>query len=62
MQPHFRIVADGADISALINDRLVSLQLADRPGMASDSFELRIDDRDGAVELPARGASIEMTD
>ncbi|PPK37543.1 late control protein [Pseudomonas laurylsulfatiphila] len=60
MQPLFRIVADGADITSLINDRLVSLQLSDRPGMASDSFELRIDDRDGAVSLPVRGASIEV--
>ncbi|MNF85455.1 phage late control protein GPD [compost metagenome] len=38
----------------------MSLQLSDRPGMASDSFELRIDDRFGAVSLPIRGVSIEV--
>lgn len=60
MKPAFRIVADGADISALINDRLLSLRTSDKPGMESDTFELRIDDRDGAMSLPRRGASIEV--
>ena len=60
MKPAFRIVADGDDISALINDRLLSLQTSDKPGMESDTFELRIDDRDGAMSLPRRGASIEV--
>ena len=60
MTPTFRIVADGADITALINDRLHSLRTSDKPGMESDDFELRIDDRDSAVSLPSRGASIEV--
>ena len=60
MKPAFRIVADGTDISALINDRLLLLRTLDKPGMESDEFELRIDDRDGAVALPKRGAKIEV--
>ncbi|NNA03666.1 phage late control D family protein [Pseudomonas lundensis] len=60
MTPTFRIVADGADITALINDRLLLLRTTDKPGMESDDFELRIDDRDGAISLPTRGASIEV--
>ncbi|MFK0086482.1 phage late control D family protein [Pseudomonas sp. NPDC090755] len=60
MQPVFRLVADGKDITELINDRLLSLRTSDKPGMESDEFELRIDDRDGAVTLPARGALIEV--
>ncbi|WP_397452540.1 phage late control D family protein [Pseudomonas sp. NA-150] len=60
MKPAFRIVADGADITALINDRLILLRTLDKPGMESDTFELRIDDRDGAVALPKRGAGIEV--
>lgn len=60
MQPVFRIIADGNDITAMINDRLLSLRTSDKPGMESDDFELRIDDRDGAVMLPARGAVIEI--
>ena len=60
MTPTFRIVADGRDITAQLNDRLLSLRTTDKPGMESDEFELRIDDRDGAVALPGRGASIEV--
>ena len=60
MTPMFRIVADGADITALINDRLLLLRASDKPGMESDEFELRIDDRDGQVQLPRKGASIEI--
>ena len=60
MTPVFRLVADGSDITGLINDRLLLLRTSDKPGMESDEFELRIDDRDSAVTLPARGASIEI--
>jgi len=60
MTPLFRIVANGSDITRLINDRLLLLRTLDKPGMESDEFELRIDDRDGAVSLPERGASIEI--
>lgn len=60
MQPTFRIVADGKDVTALINDRLLLLRTTDKPGMDSDEFELRIDDRDAAVALPGRGAGIEV--
>ncbi|WP_448196685.1 phage late control D family protein [Pseudomonas putida] len=60
MKPTFQIVADGKDITALINDRLLLLRTSDKPGMESDEFELRIDDRDQAVTLPPRGAKIEV--
>ncbi len=60
MRPVFRLVADGKDITALINDRLLMLRTSDKPGMESDEFELRIDDRDQAVALPSRGAHIEV--
>jgi len=60
MKPTFQIVADGKDITALINDRLILLRTSDKPGMESDEFELRIDDRAQAVALPSRGAKIEV--
>lgn len=60
MKPIFRIVADGSDITALINDRLLLLRTLDKPGLESDEFELRIDDRGGAIALPRRGAGIEI--
>lgn len=60
MTPQFRIVANGSDITSLINDRLLLLRTTDKPGMESDEFELRIDDRDSLVTLPKRGAGIEI--
>ncbi|MCE1114172.1 MULTISPECIES: phage late control D family protein [Pseudomonas] len=60
MQPQFRITADGHDITTLINDRLLLLRTTDKPGLEADEFELRIDARDGAVALPARGALLEV--
>ncbi|MEL7940960.1 phage late control D family protein [Pseudomonas delhiensis] len=60
MKPQFRIVADGSDITALINDRLLLLRTLDKVGMESDEFELRIDDRDSAVTLPRKGAKVEV--
>ena len=38
MTPIFRIVADGADITTLINDRLLLLRTTDKPGMESDDL------------------------
>ncbi|MBD8791217.1 late control protein [Pseudomonas syringae] len=60
MTPMFRVVADGKDITVLINDRLIQLRTTDKPDMDSDEFELRIDDRGSAVTLPARGADVEI--
>lgn len=60
MKPAFRIDADGKNITDLINDRLLLLRTSDKPGTDSDEFELRIDDRDQAVALPARGGRVEV--
>lgn len=56
MKPVFSIQADGKDITTLINDRLLLMRTTDKPGLEADEFELRIDARDGALALPARGA------
>lgn len=58
MKPTYRIVADGVDITKLINDRMLMIRTVDKPGVDADDFELRIDDRDGAVVLPKRGANM----
>jgi len=60
LRPVFKIVANGSDITALINDRMLLIRTTDKPGASSDDFELRIDDRDGAVTLPKRGAKMDV--
>ena len=62
MTPAFRIVIDGRqDITDRVRDRLLSLSVTDEAGRESDSAEVRIDDRGGAIELPRRGAKMEVS-
>ena len=55
MKPTCRIVADGTDITALINDRLLMLRISDKPGMESDEFELRITTATKPLRCPRAG-------
>lgn len=59
MTPTFYIVADDADITGLVKDRLIQLSDTGKSGMDTDEFELRIDGRGRLVTLPQRGAGIE---
>lgn len=62
MRPVFSVVIDGrGDITDLIRDRLLSLSLTDEASRQSDSAELRLDNRDGAIRLPPRGAKMTVT-
>ena len=60
MTPDFQILANGADITALLNDRLTALTIVDAAGMKSDTAQISLDDRDHAIELPAVGAVLEI--
>jgi phage protein D len=61
MQPDFQILADERDITDLIRDRLLSVRTTDKPGLESDECELTIDDRDGAVAFPKKGATLKVS-
>jgi phage protein D len=61
VKPVFRIVAQGADITSVIADRLESLVLTDRAGVQSDAMVLSLDDRDEVIELPRKGAILEAS-
>jgi phage protein D len=61
MRPVFKVLANGQDITALLADRLESLQVVDKAGLDSDELTITLDDRDGAVALPARGAVLEVS-
>jgi len=60
MKPVFRIVADGRDITAQVNDRVLELEVTDKHGLESDTLSLTLDDRTGAVALPRRGAELAL--
>lgn len=61
MRPIFRILADRADITALIADRLLSLTVTDEAGYVSDRVQIVLDDRDGAVVIPPAGAELAVS-
>lgn len=58
MTPDFTVMAAGIDITGQIRDRLVSLTVSDAAGVKSDTVEIVLDDRGGAVELPMPGAPL----
>jgi hypothetical protein len=62
MQPTFKIVVQGgADITQLIADRLIHLEVVDRAGVKSDTVSIEIDDRDQRLEIPKTGAKLEVS-
>ncbi|MBS0353021.1 MAG: phage late control D family protein [Proteobacteria bacterium] len=52
----FRVDVDGKDITAQIRPRLIQLTHTDNRGFEADLVEIDLDDSDGALDLPARGA------
>ena len=58
MQPNFRIIANKSDITKTVNGRLLSLEITDEIGIVSDSLTMQLDDRDGALAVPPRGAEL----
>lgn len=60
MKPDFKVIANEQDITDLLRDRLLSLRITDKPGLESDDCEIEIDDRDGSVAFPEKGATLEI--
>ena len=61
MTPVYQILADSQDITDKISDRLISLAITDEAGIKSDTVEIRLDDRDNALELPRTGAELDIS-
>lgn len=59
MKPKFKITANSKDITDLLNWRLLSLVITDEVGLVSDTLTLELDDRDGGLDIPPRGAELE---
>lgn len=61
MKPAFSVIANGSNITSLIQDRLVSLEITDQAGVKSDKLVITMDDRDQKIALPDTGAKIEVS-
>lgn len=59
-KPIWRIRVDGVDITAALDSRLVSLTHTDNRGMEADQLDLTLDDADGRLMLPPRGAVLSL--
>ncbi|CAI0858541.1 Phage protein D [Serratia rubidaea] len=58
--PDFIITLDDKDITASIAPRLISLKLKDVSGFAADSLSIILDDSDGQLIMPRRGALLTL--
>ena len=58
--PQFKVVIDGTDITHKIKPRLMNLTLTDNRGFDADQVELQLDDSDGKLTMPRRGASMRV--
>lgn len=58
--PAYMLTLDGADITQNFSDRLIGLTMTDNRGFEADQLDIALDDTDGLVELPLRGASLTL--
>jgi len=59
-QPAYKLTVAGQDITTAIRARLIDLTLTDNRGFESDQLDLTLDDSDGALDIPPRGAIIRL--
>ncbi|WP_413728718.1 phage late control D family protein [Sodalis sp. RH19] len=60
LAPDFRLTINEKDITANVRPRLLSLTLNDNRGLEADQLDIELDDADGQIQLPGRGAVIKV--
>lgn len=58
--PVVDIAVDGVSLNSIIRPRLIRLTHTDHRGFEADTVEIELDDSDGALDLPPRGAEIAL--
>jgi phage protein D len=58
--PICRLLVNGTDITAAIEQRLVSIELTDNRGMEADQLDIQLSDHDGLLAIPPRGAVLRL--
>jgi phage protein D len=58
--PAFMLTMQGKDITQNISPRLLSLALVDNRGFEADQLDIELDDADGQVMMPVRGAVLSL--
>lgn len=60
LTPAFMLKIDSKDITGNISDRLISLTMTDNRGFEADQLDIELNDADGRVVLPLRGAVLTL--
>ncbi|TBL58229.1 phage late control D family protein [Hafnia alvei] len=58
--PAFMLTLGGDDITDNLGNRLLSLTMTDNRGFEADQLDIELDDRDGQLSMPARGAVLSL--
>ena len=56
----FMLTLESKDITGNISDRLINLSMTDNRGFEADQLDIELDDTDGLVALPIRGAVLSL--
>ncbi|MBS0879013.1 phage late control D family protein [Pantoea sp. JGM49] len=60
LMPDFMLKVDSKDITTSVKDRLISLTLTDNRGFEADQLDIELDDADGKLAMPVRGAVVTL--
>lgn len=60
LTPDFMLTVNSKDVTANIRDRLISLTLTDNRGFEADQLDIELDDADGQLAMPVRGAVVTL--
>ncbi|QRX80889.1 contractile injection system protein, VgrG/Pvc8 family [Glaciimonas sp. PAMC28666] len=58
--PDFLVTLDGRDLTAIIRPRLISLTLTECRDESADQLDIALDDTDGQLAIPYKGAKIHL--
>lgn len=61
MAPAYSLSLAGASITDKISGRLLSLTMTDNRGFEADQLDIELDDSDGKLSMPARGAVLSLS-
>lgn len=60
LAPAFMLKMNSKDKTSNFSDRLISLTMTDNRGFEADQLDIELDDTDGKVEMPLRGAVLTL--
>ncbi|MFM5577136.1 phage late control D family protein [Aeromonas veronii] len=59
--PAYQVRVDGRDVSGTLRPRLMHMTITDNRGFSADTIEIALDDSDGKLAMPRRGATLQAS-